>query len=361
MSHRTPTCSRQRGLFKARTLAGRRRTGHPSSTGATLPGVLALACGLVVALPVSIASAQNANGESDGRDTGVLRGPAVERPEGVSDARSAGRFADADRASDARSRTPRAVLHVVGMLGSERMPENLRLDEDQRARVRSIMAEHNQAVRAHLAPHRERLASLIEQAGLDPERARAMLLGEDGPGSRRGAEQTRRGDAPRRDVRAARDADRDRSRTPQQVRALRELRELLQAGPSFEPVLARVRAVLTEDQRQWFDQRLKNLSSRQSDAAPSERRGRARSGARTPGNADAMESGLGARENAMPGVMGVPARGVLRSPRLASLLEQLDAQEQDRIADLIERYLERRRGSRPAPPSMDEVDVPDPK
>jgi len=315
---------------------------------------------------VLLVAAGTALGQEAGSE-GLLRGPKVEAEDrgdrgsrlGGSDAR--------DRAREAGPQ-PRIVLRVIGALAGRRAPQEVRLSEDQTAQVGEIVERYSRELRAHFEEHRAHIERLIEQAGLDQHAAQMMLGDLDGardrterrPAARdKSRAERRRAMLERRRASGSDDGRIDEGRTirpetmtAEQRAALRELLAIREAGPDFAPHQKELEEILTPEQERWVRQRLNQVRRIQ--------RMRMERDARDARETDAMTLAPEERSEGEPGPGAHDLPRPLRSARLAELLERLDAREQERLAEMVERYLERRRRAHPQPPSMDEIEIPDP-
>lgn len=244
-----------------------------------------------------------------------LRGPRVneeaERGQGRFSERAAGRQDQARPVSIAQMR------RMVTALASEEAPEGVRLSEDQHAAIEEkieafetdmieYLGEHQDEVVGHLRQAgMERAAGAIEEAGFTPRTLEVLAQ----QANRRERPATPEGDAPMME-----DGQRE---------ALAALAEMWRESPAIAHQ-RELGAMLTPEQREWVGQRMRR------DAGPQG----AGPGGSGPGRPGQGEMGMTEGEN--------PLAGIIKSRRLARLLRDMTEEEQERLAEA----LERRRGAR---------------
>lgn len=193
----------------------------------------------------------------------------------------------------------------------------------------------------------------FQRANAEEFRALRETLGMNDRGRRPGA------DRPEADRPRGERLGTDAKPTPEQEAARARLAELRKATPSPESAHTEIWAVLTEPQRDWIDAHL--AAQREADeqrrmaelAAPG---GEPMDDAMAPGTRSNLE-GFNLPED------------LASDPRLIAFLEQLakmPPQQRDRLLTGLERLMDRAsrdqpRRERPAPPSMDDVEVPRPE
>lgn len=156
------------------------------------------------------------------------------------------------------------LRRILGAMAGEDADPALRLSSDQALKVRQLMQGYERERRAYLLEHREDLVELQRAAGVRaiPELAEAtakaekpveaMNEGERPPERARGAEGLNRmrmpGPAPEGEGMPAQE-----KATPEQDAARRELRAMMQAGPSMGDLQRRIYAELSVEQRAFVD------------------------------------------------------------------------------------------------------------
>lgn len=305
--------------------------GHPIRR----PAILAVACGLALASFGSFAAAQPG-------DDAPLRGPRVVDREGP-----AGRFGPGENANRQRAQqqgeSVQDYLRMVRVLGSERVPEEVRLTDAQQDVIRPLAEAHAKELGAYYTKHKDTLVKAATLLGatemaeriaaaesIDAQAVQAM--GERLRETMRTRAAARRGG----DAMEPREGEPQRAEwSPEQREAMQLLGELRRGAPAGETALAGIKAALTDEQREFIDARARQVRER----------------------AQAREGEAGDRvQPRMPGRVfddqqmddqamgGERPRGRAASPvksdRLGKLLEGMTAEEQERLAEMLERRRE---------------------
>ncbi|MCW5754813.1 MAG: hypothetical protein KIT24_08935 [Phycisphaeraceae bacterium] len=290
-----------------------------------------------------------------------LRGPRVERgaEEGT------GRFVRGqrpDQPAEAGVLGGPAIVRLVRVLGSEQVDASLRLTEEQRDRIQEVMRSHAAAGAAYVGERRGEIVKLLRDAGHEVlasrvERAEGIdlqvldRLSEELRGRARGPQLRLRGEEGISEGRMAEMSEAQRQ-------AIRGLMRIRREGPAAD-LQRDVADILTQAQRDWMRDRLAEASGGgglmpRPAPPPADMR------EPMPGQSGAPRVGGG-----RPGPAPRDAAPVVRSERLSRLLEGMTVEEQERLADVIERMRLRpnapagRGGERPRP-SMEDVNVPRP-
>ncbi|MEZ6242466.1 MAG: hypothetical protein R3B57_05425 [Phycisphaerales bacterium] len=266
-------------------------------------------------------------------------------------------------------------------LGAPDAPEDVRLTADQTTEIRKILDEHRQALRAFFREHREELMQLRRDAGapdvppMDGDAPRRP--GQDGTLRQRPGNDAQKpapeGERPRQGERpgqgqkpgagekpgqgAKPGADRpgagpgapgatEGDKATQEA-ARRKLAELRAKGPSDDVAIKKIWSVLNEAQHARIEQDIEALR-----AEMMRRREMEKLGERDAGNG--ANGGAGAK----PGELDRLPPGVRER------LEKMTPEERERALERLRRRREAGRegegGARPkAPPSIDDVDLPD--
>lgn len=310
-----------------------------------------------------------------------LRGPRVERDADQGTQRfTRGQRPGEARAGDQPVLPPQALARLIRVLDSDAVEPELRLTQEQKDRIAAIHAAHAEAASKYINEHRaeivqhlrdagqEQLATRIENAeGLDMqgfdrvnERLRESFRGGDRPVRRRA--QGENGDAMMEPP----------ALTDKQREALRGLAEIRRQGPGAD-LQRELGGVLTEAQRNWVRARMERLASDRPgflENRPDQMQPGApgAEGVRRPDGQPPRRGRLNDRPDGelMPMPMSPPPEAgkvVVRSPRLARILENMSPEEQERLAEMIEQIRNRRGGQGGQPrraPDMDSVNVPPP-
>lgn len=287
-----------------------------------MPRILCLVIATLLAAPL--------NAQRPQPEPPPLRGPAVD--DGSQNGR--GRFTE-DRMRDTRPLPFATVRRIIAALNSEEIDTSLRLTRDQQTQIESIEQDYEQALTDYYTEHREELASIMRQAGA--ERAAKRLEDAetlDGQTVERSLEQLRPlfRAAERRAANDRRPGENEPELTDEQRTALRRLGQIRREAPGTE-FQNELLEVLTRAQRQYVTEKMEDLAGRRPRA-----------------QADDM-------------MAAPPADSPVKSDRLARLLVDMSPEEQDMLADTIERMRERRqdRRGRPKPaPEPDSLDIPPP-
>ena len=307
------------------------------------PG-LALVCGLALASFVSLAPAQPA-GQPSSSEQAPLRGPRVVDREGP-----AGRFGPGENANRPQAQRAQQAqqgdsvqeyLRIVRVLGSERVPEEVRLTQAQQDVIRPIAEAHAKELGAYYTTHKDTLvkaATLLGAADLAERIASAETIDAQAVQSigERLREGARSRMANRRDAMDAPDARPDArpdgrpEPSAEQREAMQMLAGLRRGAPAGEKALTAIKATLTDEQREFIDARARQMRER-----VGARQGAA--GAEGMNNMNGMNNMDG-----MPGRVWDEARprgaaSPVKSDRLGKLLEGMTAEEQDRLAEMLER------------------------
>lgn len=317
-----------------------------------------------------------------------LRGPTVAET-GVPGVQRSFTMEDGMRGPQARMlnrEIPMAeFMSAVRALGGPDAPPGLALTPAQRDTLAQIARGQAQALRGHLAAHREELTRHARTLGVEPE----LLIDADRPAADRLPLPDRRPDAaPRLERRAARGdaaqadpsprpaagqpgADRP-ARTPEQAirerigdtptpaqrEALQRLREIRASGPGTLETQTRAWNALNPDQQRFVQERLGEARARQE---------------RARGEMAVREPAARGQDPAAAPRPARPASPDAAAARLHRLIDELSPQEQDALLAMIEARLQQRRGvqggppgtrpdpaRRPSPPPMERINVPSP-
>lgn len=309
----------------------------------------------------------------------LLRGPSVDDAGIPGTARA---FSMDEMAAGAPQRALNREIPMNEFMGAIRdlngptAPEGLHLTPPQREAMAAIIREHGDALREHMAGHRDELVELGEVLGFDPtesqrfERVMDQRLADGERRARRsvGAETARgaRGgetsDAPTPAGRSPEEVVRARvgeNPTPEQRGALERLRQIRTGGPSGLEAQTKAWNVLTTPQQEFVHARLEEgrarMEARRGEMYVEQMVGRA---------GDAQASDRAPQRPPAPGAQGGAAQ------RLHRIIDELSAQEQEMLLRMIETRLQQRRtqgagqpgqpgpGRRPQPPGMDRINVP---
>lgn len=264
---------------------------------------------------------------ADNAERPALRGPRV----ADDDARGPRSFDEGERperpgAAEHPGAAFFALRAELRRLGSRRAPEGLRLTEGQIDKIREIGEAFQTERRAYMDKHADEIEALRKDAGLPEMRERGerrdpMTVGDrvrrgapndaDAPDDRPIRRRATQDRPDRRELgnRRGRDFDDEmapelgeRPRfgpgeppTPEQLEAREKLRELMAAGPSPEKAAKQTLAVLTPEQREHVETKLRAMRERAEQA----RRGEpAMDGRRSRRNPD--QPGQGRRQPAPP-------------------------------------------------------------
>ncbi|MCB9840178.1 MAG: hypothetical protein H6809_00830 [Phycisphaeraceae bacterium] len=351
----------------------------PSSTLRTLASIAGLA---------AIATASLAQPRSTRQDRApeppALRGPTVEDTTIPGTARS---FSMESGAATPQTRFLNREVPMGEFLGAIRAlnapetPDDLALTPQQRETFADIVREHGRAMREHMAAHRDELVDLGQALGFSPDqiagaernavdrldfaerRAGAAARGLRDPAAAEG-DAGPRGPRPEQAIRQRL----TENATPEQRAAAERLREIRDAGPSVLEAQTQAWNVLTEPQQAFVLERLeqgrRRAEAQRDEMYVEEMAGRLRAeNAQRPG-----------RPLAAPGA-SQPAQPGSAAERLHRLIDRLSPEQQERLLQMLEaRMGDRldgapqarpgqagaRRPVSPAPPTMDQIDVPTP-
>lgn len=358
--------------------------------------VLGIVCGMGVLCGGAVdALAQDRSPEPP------LRGPRVAAPQPGERPGQFGQRPGRDRAGREQGGQMGAMGRVLRVLGSDLADASVRLTEQQITQLRALGKEYRQRQGLYFDTRRGAIAGVLDRLDraeiaqkvrdgtVSPDQLvevverlpREIVGGRDRPG---GLVLGRPGDRPDamtddRPDRPARAQQRDQKRDPGQARdrarrrpaqgdagadrrgamrerlteqqrlALRELMEVRRGGPNAENLQKQMQSILTEQQQQFVKKEMERL-------------GRDR-----PGGTRRDGAGVGVDRrpvDAMDERPSKPMRAAI-SPRLAEVLESLSLEEQEALAEMIQRRMglerDRQRGSARPPPSMDEIEVPKPQ
>lgn len=329
------------------------RTNLIQSTSRARLGFVAASVGL--ALSASLAAAQDA-------DDAPLRGPKVVDREGEPGRFGPGPNANRQQAQRSQRWQQADQMMVWGrmlrVLGSDRAPEAVRLTEAQQDVIRPIFEAHGKELSAYYTAHKGKLVEAAELLGNEQliarlnqaetidarqvqamgdqlrtrTRARLAERGADRAGNRSGSRSPEAMDGM-----DAMEQDNDgqrarRSARPQlseeQRQGMRMLAELRQGAPSGDMALTKIKATLTDGQREFVEQRLARAQQAQAERARAER-GQAERQAGRP------QMGAGEPRRGRAESRRQPAG--IKSQKLAEVLESMTKEEQDQLAELIER------------------------
>ncbi|MFG0327263.1 MAG: hypothetical protein ACF8SC_08385 [Phycisphaerales bacterium JB037] len=257
-----------------------------------LAGMIAGAAGLV------LAAAASAQPERD-----PLRGPRVQQREAD---RLTGQFGDQ---IDGRRRAAvggelEAGAYMRAVMGLARADADLRLNDEQGPQIRAIFQDYRNAQREHMEQSRGEVEELMKQAGLDRDEMRRERQGPGAGADRVEEFQRRFADA-----------------TPEQREAMARLREMRAEGPGFGPFKERLGQVLSAEQMKWVEVEVAQM--------------REQAEARRAGAMDEM----GAADARRPAA-GEASQDIVKSRRLAQVLRRLTPEQQDALAEMLERRLE---------------------
>lgn len=248
-------------------------------------------------------------------DPPPLRGPRVaEESE-----RGQGRFSEraTGRQDQARPVSIVQMRRMANVLASEEAPEAVRLSEPQHAAIEDKIAAFETDMIDYLGERQDEIVGHLRQAGM--ERA-ANAIESEGFTARTLevlAQQANRRERP------ANAGDEAPMMEDGQRESLAALAEIWRESPAIAHQ-RELGAMLTPEQREWVASRTRQSAPGQGPAGPG-------------------EMGMAENEN--------PLAGVIKSRRLARLLRDMTEEEQERLAEA----LERRRGQRaPEGPAREE-------
>lgn len=352
-----------------------------------------------VGLTASAALAQSKPGGDKPLEP-VLKGPEVKDRDvpGVAGAFGTGARRMAERIP------PEVLREALGVLLGEDVAPDLRASEEQATRIRAIGEEFRAAQRAYMAEHRAELIELRREANLTGRGAQEID---------RAIGRARPGDAPRersrqRDTEPTMEQEgsmpMDSAAQEKQDAARQRLRTIMEGAPRVEDFYTRIWESLTEPQRKAVDGKLdewRAAEDKRREEAYVRQRMQDRERAAAAAGPDAARRAQPQRDRRMPeremqeepmAEKGMPAgdqpgarprterpnpASAQRRERLMRLFERLTPEQQENLLERLEGAVRdgamanppaRGRGQRSSPanaskpaPSMDGVEVPDPK
>lgn len=253
-------------------------------------------------------------------DPPPLRGPRVSQEA----ERGQGRFSEraAGRQDQARPVSIVQMRRMVAALAAEDTPRNLRLTQERRAAIEEKIAAFEEDMIDYLGERQDEIVGYLRHA--DMERAAGAIEREGFTGR---TLEVLAQQAGRRERPANPGEDAPMMEDGQRA-ALAALAEIWRESPAIAHQ-RELGAMLSPEQREWVAERVRRASG----GPGGEMTGGAGDGgaprnSERPGAADAPESGN-------------PLAGILKSRRLARLLRDMTEEEQERLAEA----LERRRGA----------------
>lgn len=295
---------------------------------------------------VAVGAAMSGPAVAQAQETKTEEAPLLSGPK-VEDSHAPGsdtRFGEGMQAPQERERPVplRVYEQELRRLGAPDAPDGVRLTDAQAEQVRTILAEHRGALRAYYLEHREEMLRLRREAGMtdtpapgvEPRRPGAGGAPEPagGRGTGPGDPAGRPGDKPApADAMEGDDAARQAAR--------RRLAELRAKGPAEDAAIRKIWGVLDEAQRAHVEARIEEYRAEM----------------------------LRRREMEKLGEQGAPAAPGELDRLPARVRERLEAMTPEERERALERMRQRREADRgggggardKAPPSMDEVELPE--